>query len=411
MEKSDKIPMNKGFQSSGQQTIIQRKIEVGPVDDPLEREADAMADHVMRMPEPHLVQRKCAHCEEEEKMQRKPLASFIQRKCAHCKEEEQAHRKPLISFIQRRESSGHDLVGEGDQISSRIQATRGGGSTMNSTTKSFMESRFGADFSNIKIHTDSNAAGLSKDLNAQAFTIGNDIYFNDGKFSPGSDEGKHLLAHELTHTLQQKTTSAPSTVRRLVRDSLVNCPGHHVGAPDRHAVTLLNNALAIIDRARAARPGDPANADVTTVGNAMHTAFRLSAANAANWDDPVPHFGLLLIRRRIEIVRDYINSVVFTINCVGAGHNHVINPCAAGVCDAGTEAFSCHANPREIALCDLFWTRNGDQRARVYMHEVFHITLRIIDDWGEPDAHNAHCYAQFVALLNGFNSLPGFRCH
>jgi len=103
--------------------------------------------------------------------------------------------------------------------------------------------------------------------------------------------------------------------------------------------------------------------------------------------------------------------VVFTINCVAAGNNHVIPGCLAGACDPGTEAFSCHQNPSELVLCDLFWTRDLNQQARTYMHEVFHITLRIVDDWTAPDRRNAHCYAQFVALLNGFNSLPGYRCH
>jgi hypothetical protein len=61
----------------------------------------------------------------------------------------------------------------------------------------------GADFSQVKIHTGEEAAGMSNALNAQAFTVGNDIYFNSGKYNPASDKGKHLLAHELTHTIQQ----------------------------------------------------------------------------------------------------------------------------------------------------------------------------------------------------------------
>ena len=62
-----------------QQIPVQCKLSVGAVDDPLEHEADAMADKVMRMPEQNFIQRKCAHCEEEEKAQRKPLQSFIQK--------------------------------------------------------------------------------------------------------------------------------------------------------------------------------------------------------------------------------------------------------------------------------------------------------------------------------------------
>jgi outer membrane protein OmpA-like peptidoglycan-associated protein len=66
-----------------------------------------------------------------------------------------------------------------------------------------MESRFGIDFSNVKIHT-SNAIQLSRELNTQAFIVGNEIYFNEGKYSPKSNKGKHLLAYQLTHTIQQK---------------------------------------------------------------------------------------------------------------------------------------------------------------------------------------------------------------
>ncbi|WP_371357582.1 DUF4157 domain-containing protein, partial [Hydrocoleum sp. CS-953] len=66
-----------------------------------------------------------------------------------------------------------------------------------------MESRFGADFGNVRVHTGSQSVQMNKELGAQAFTHGNDVYFNSGKFNPGSSSGKELLAHELTHTIQQ----------------------------------------------------------------------------------------------------------------------------------------------------------------------------------------------------------------
>lgn len=133
---------------------------------------------------------------------RLPGQHFIQRKCAHCEEEEKKiNRKPLPSFIQRKTVSGSGVASSA--VSATIAATKGGGSPLSGDAKTFMENRFGTDFSNVKIHTGSNAAQLSGQLNAQAFTVGNDIYFNEGKFAPGSNQGKHLLAHELTHTLQQ----------------------------------------------------------------------------------------------------------------------------------------------------------------------------------------------------------------
>lgn len=161
---------------------IQRKLSIGAVDDPLEDEADAMADKAMRMPEPSFIQRKCSHCEEEA---------------------EQLQRKPLISFIQKKERGNNNTI-VSESISNQIQATKGSGKAIPETTKSFMESRFGADFSNVNIHTGSYASQLSNQLNAQAFTVGSDIYFNDGKYQPESTEGKLLMAHELTHVIQQQ---------------------------------------------------------------------------------------------------------------------------------------------------------------------------------------------------------------
>src|SRR4030095_2145180 len=164
-----------------QRLPIQRKLSIGSPDEPLEHEADAVADKVMRMPEQNFIQRKCAECEEvEEKLHRKPITSS------------------MTPFIQTKR---HNTAS--DSISTRIDSTKGNGSSMDSGTKSFMEGRFGTDFSGVKIHTGDYAVQLSKQLNAQAFTVGNDIYFNSGKYDTGSNNGRHLLAHELTHTIQQ----------------------------------------------------------------------------------------------------------------------------------------------------------------------------------------------------------------
>ena len=79
----------------------------------------------------------------------------------------------------------------------------GGGQPLDGSTKYFFESRFGHDFSNVKIHTGSKAAESSQAINAHAFTLGNNIVFNEGKYDSGTDDGRKLLAHELTHVLQQ----------------------------------------------------------------------------------------------------------------------------------------------------------------------------------------------------------------
>lgn len=92
-------------------------------------------------------------------------------------------------------------------ISDRITSSRSSGNTLESGTRGFMESRFGANFSDVRVHTGNEAAQLNFDLSAKAFTIGSDIYFGAGQYQPGSAKGNHLIAHELAHTLQQKTSA------------------------------------------------------------------------------------------------------------------------------------------------------------------------------------------------------------
>lgn len=174
------------------ESAIQKKLSVGSANDAYEAEADSMADKVMRLAEPsqdsitpagQSVQ-KC-DCDKEDTIQRKSLSDDI---------------TPLIQRTSYGKGSGSTAP---SHVENNINSSRGGGSIMDNSTRNFMESRFGADFSNVRIHTGSQAVQMSRELNAQAFTVGNDIYFNQGKYAPGSDNGKHLLAHELTHTLQQ----------------------------------------------------------------------------------------------------------------------------------------------------------------------------------------------------------------
>lgn len=174
---------------------IHGKLVVGSVNDPLETQADAVANQCMRMPANAVIQRKCSKCEEDEK----------------------AQRKPLTSFIQKKEASGNTST-VSDVVSDKIQLTKGHGASLDTSTKNFMESRFGTDFSNVRIHTDSQSVALSSELNARAFTVGNDVYFNSGKYSPESSTGKHLLAHELTHVVQQNDSLQMKMIQRACHE-------------------------------------------------------------------------------------------------------------------------------------------------------------------------------------------------
>ena len=98
----------------------------------------------------------------------------------------------------------------------RIQARKGGGAALAAPLRRFMEPRFGADFSAVRVHTDDEAGRLSQRLGARAFTTGGDIFFGRGQFQPGTDAGRELIAHELAHTIQQGAAPRQAQVQREV---------------------------------------------------------------------------------------------------------------------------------------------------------------------------------------------------
>ncbi len=205
--------------------FIQCKLSIGAADDPLEQEADTVADRIMRMPVTAI-----------------PAFSqslSLQRKCTACAEaEEGIHRKALGSFLQAKADGDAGVVS--DDIAGRIEETRGGGAAMDGGTRSFMEQRFGADFSAVNIHTDATAETLNRELDARAFAVGNDIYFNSGQYNPATESGKHLLAHELTHTLQQQGNAV--STKRLQRKPDKTDEDKIYAAIDYPAALQQNNA-------------------------------------------------------------------------------------------------------------------------------------------------------------------------
>jgi len=151
-------------------------------------------------------QAKLIQKQEEEKEE--PQAKLIQKQEEEKEEPVQAkliqkqeeEEEPQTKLIQRK---GNQETETGSSLESSLNASKGGGSPLPEDTRGFMESRFGSDFSGVKVHTDNQAVQMNKELNSQAFAHGSDIYFNQGKYDPGSSSGKHLMAHELTHVVQQ----------------------------------------------------------------------------------------------------------------------------------------------------------------------------------------------------------------
>lgn len=243
---------------------IQRAMEVGAANDPLEDEADRVAEQVMTMPAPGGVsgdddegvmmsrspvkisrmegaqdddemqlkrlQRKCAACEEESmqmmRVQRETagdeedvMMSRVQR------ESDEGEEDVMMSRVQREATGDEEDVmmsrcvscgaaiqrdgGDGSgpvssSVESSINSVRArGGAPLPESERAFFEPRFGYDFGGVRVHTGPEAQQISRSLNARAFTVGRDVFFGANEYAPGSSGGRRLMAHELTHTVQQ----------------------------------------------------------------------------------------------------------------------------------------------------------------------------------------------------------------
>ncbi|MGH9223514.1 MAG: DUF4157 domain-containing protein [Acidimicrobiales bacterium] len=172
--------------------VLQPKLQVGPAGDPYEREADRVADEVMRNLSPTV--------------QTDDLESPV--------------RRSLVETAVGLE--GGPL---GADTEAEVQRHRGGGARLPGPLQQSMEHSFGADFGGVRVHTGPAADELSRSMQASAFTVGSDIFLARGQYRPQTTSGQRLLAHELTHTVQQGavgrtvTTAAPNTVQRLAVDS------------------------------------------------------------------------------------------------------------------------------------------------------------------------------------------------
>src|SRR5262249_14872045 len=117
----------------------------------------------------------------------------VSRKCAECEEEEKLKKK----------EAGTAEAAAGYAPASVHEVLRSPGQPLDAATRGFMEPRFGQDFSSVRVHTDAAAAQSARDVNAHAYTLGHNVVFGTGAFAPGTHEGQRLIAHELTHVVQQ----------------------------------------------------------------------------------------------------------------------------------------------------------------------------------------------------------------
>lgn len=167
---------------------IQRKLTINTPGDKYEREADRVADQVMRIPEPQL-QRAC------------PCGG----RCPECQsqtEQPGQEQEHLQTKIIRKNDSVDNAAPPIVQ-----EALISPGQLLDPATRHFMESRFGHDFGRVRVHTNPKAVASTRAVNAQAYTVGQDIAFGEGQYAPQTVKGRRLLAHELTHVLHQRGAS------------------------------------------------------------------------------------------------------------------------------------------------------------------------------------------------------------
>ena len=216
--RDNKLPfINKG-------EAIQSKLTVGKPNDKFEQQADNVADHVVNQQ----VQSSSKFFNTGKGIQSSPFRSkpffnsnpILQTKGLLTESEGEVQKSELVPNV--------NSVPSG--FESKLQSSKGGGSNLSPNVQSKMESGIGADFSSVKVHTGPQASQMSASIGAKAFTHGNDIYFNENQYQPESREGEHLLAHELTHTVQQgaaiqKKSSNISQTKPKVQRGLLDSIG------------------------------------------------------------------------------------------------------------------------------------------------------------------------------------------
>ena len=257
-----------GNQALGQ-LIIQRKMTVGPVGDKYEQEADAVAKQVFSKlhTTPNSPAATAQRQEDEQELQMKPLPniSSLQRQ-----EEEELQLKPLV----QRQEEEEELQAKGDpmltggelsgDVESSVQSAKSGGQPMSDNIRAPMEQAFNADFSGVKVHTGSQPDSLNRSLSARAFTSGQDVFFRQGEYNPGNSGGQELLAHELTHVVQQNggavrrkplspspQHSATETISATDGDHAIQAKGDMVGQHHDSSMVQRSNQTGLPDNLKS----------------------------------------------------------------------------------------------------------------------------------------------------------------
>ena len=321
---------------------IQAKLAVNkPPGDQYEQEADRVAEQVMRMPDP-------ATATEGADASGRARGAHLQRMCSEC--EEELHRQPMEEeTLQAKEVAGRTPeVMPG--VASQIDSMRGGGQPLPESVRAFFEPHFGHDFSQVRVHRDADAAASALAVNARAYTVGRDVMFGAGQYAPEMTAGRRLLAHELTHVVQQNQSShsPPAVQRQPAVPAYRDCTPSITGIADANekfeAARL--RAREYIGAARGALAAAPAAG--TTYATALNRHFVAPAAAD---------------RASIEATYGQILGTLVV-------SNYICN--STNIC--GTEQAFWIPDDELVHACPSFWSSSLDTtcRAIILIHEGAH---------------------------------------
>lgn len=387
--------------------VIQPRLKIGRPGDKLEKQADRVADKVVNSSAQGI---KAQMMEEEEELQMKPDHSGVQKKCRECEEEEAAQMKPEAQPGEN--STGYAPSG----VSRQIQNSGGGGSPLPAHIGLEMSHKMGVDFSNVSVHTGTRAAEMNEQLDARAFTHGNDIYFNSGEYSPETSEGKHLLAHELTHVVQQGAADHQKPIQRSVATSSSNCPANTNNAPANPVNTLESINEKAVKYARGTALSLDFSAILVGAGDSgfvdaeYERAFGLPPASGGGFMNrltgsvrPSREAALSeemeIFSKRFDLIADFLEQPI-AYRC---DPPLTWGGCNFSACDANDNAAAC-TGVGAVKICANFWNHSEDAQAGILIHEVTHIYWAGATHNIPSNLRLSQCYEELVAQIYGFNA-------
>jgi hypothetical protein len=333
------------------------------------------------------------------------------------------------------------------QVTAQMQAMRNGGEPLNAELRDFFEPRFGHDFSKVRIHRDARAAETSKALNARAYTLGSDVAFASGEYKPETSPGRQLLAHELTHVVQQENSStathpatstfnvAPTTdPAELEADQVARevCSGDAVpGAVQHHAVSSAHTvhrqpAAATQTQPAQAQPAQPqedppCGSDQQTLlksvrkdAEAMIEKARdnLATLKGASLKEPTKEQqnALKALLRNFHIGPDAVDKHLDTISnrlrdmvSHSQGLSEYSLVCApdsqSGACASTADAYTRHSD-NALGFCPSFFQGGDFSQKDTFVHELAHATDSRVKDWAYTSQRAYGLLTTEAALVN-----------